>query len=281
LHHRGLAGPDAEPDHGEDTEYRGNLKRDRRPARTVDLTAYGGPGGATVLDAELQEVEPDGDLVWSWNSKDHIGLDETDHWFDDFVLPNSAAGHDLVHVNSAEATGSSILISMRHTDGVYKIDRTSGDIVWKLGGTTTPESLTVLDDPLGANPFGGQHDARMLDDGTLTVFDNGMTRNRPPRAVRYLIDESAGTASLLESVSDADAPNAICCGSARRSDSGSWTVGWGAFPDFNPITEFAPDGSRTFKLSFTDNFSYRAHPVPFGDLGRAALRSGMDAQHPR
>ena len=136
-----------------------------------------------------------------------------------------------------------MLISMRHTDGVYKIDRTTGDIVWKLGGTTTPESLTVIDDPLGANPFGGQHDARMLDDGTLTVFDNGMTRNRPPRAVRYQIDESAGTATLLESVSDTDAPNAICCGSARRSDSGSWTVGWGAFPDFNPVSEFAADGS--------------------------------------
>jgi len=245
---------------------------------TVDLSAYGGPADATVLDAELQEIDPDGSLLWWWNSKNHIALAETDHWFDDF--PHTP-DYDLVHINAAQRNGDSLLISLRHTDGVYKIDRSTGDVVWKLGGTTTPESLTVLDDPYGQDPFGGQHDAQLLADGTLTAFDNGMTRNRPPRAVRYEIDEGAGTATLLESVSDSDAPNAICCGSARRSDSGSWTVGWGAFPAFNPISEFAADGSRTFKLSFTDNFSYRAAPVPFGELGRAALRNGMDAQHPR
>jgi VCBS repeat-containing protein len=250
----------------------------RQRAGTVDLSAYGGSADATVLDAELQEIEPDGSLLWSWNSKDHIDLAETDHWFDDF--PHTPV-YDLVHINAAQRNGDSLLISLRHTDGVYKIDRSTGDIVWKLGGTTTPESLTVVDDPYGQNPFGGQHDAHLLADGTLVAFDNGMTRNRPPRAVRYEIDEGAGTATLLESVADPEVGAAICCGSARRSPAGGWTVGWGSFPDFNPITEFAADGSRTFKLSFTDNFSYRAAPVPFGELGRAALRGGMDAQHPR
>lgn len=254
-------------------------------AGTVDLTAYGGPADGAVLDAEIQEVEPDGDLVWSWNSGDYIDLEETDHWWDDFVLANPTQfgpGHDVVHINSAEVTDGAVVVSMRHTDGVYKIDRGTGDIVWKLGGTTTPESLTVVDDPLGANPLGGQHDARILADGTLTMHENGQTLDRPPRAVRYEIDESAGTATLLESVSDPDVPAAICCGSARRSDSGSWVMSWGGLgPTQHPVSEFTAGGARTFKLSFPGTFSYRAHPVPFGDLSRSDLRNGMDSQHPR
>jgi hypothetical protein len=254
-------------------------------AGTVDLTAYGGPADAAVLDAELQEVEPDGDLVWSWNSETHIGLDETDHWWDDFVLANPTRfgpGHDVVHINSVEVTNGSVVASMRHTDGIYKIDRSTGDIVWKLGGTTTPESLTVIGDPLGADPLGGQHDARTLADGTLTVHDNGTNKGRPPRAVRYEIDETAGTATLLESVSDPDAPAAGCCGSARRSASGSWVASWGGLGNTeHPVSEFKADGTQTFKLLFPGEFSYRANPVPFGELGRADLRDGMDAQHPR
>ena len=37
----------------------------------------------------MQEVKPDGTVVWSWNSKDHIGLDETDHWWDDMRAAGS------------------------------------------------------------------------------------------------------------------------------------------------------------------------------------------------
>jgi hypothetical protein len=142
--------------------------------------------------------------------------------------------------------------------------------------------LTVIGDPLGADPLGGQHDARTLADGTLTVHDNGTNKGRPPRAVRYEIDETAGTATLLESVSDPDAPAAGCCGSARRSASGSWVASWGGLGNTeHPVSEFKADGTQTFKLLFPGEFSYRANPVPFGELGRADLRDGMDAQHPR
>jgi hypothetical protein len=252
---------------------------------TVNLTPYGGPPNGAVLDAELQEVDPDGDLVWSWNSQGHIGLEETGHWWNDFVLANPTRfgpGHDVVHINSVEVLSDSVVVSMRHTDAVYKIDRDTGEIVWKLGGTTTAESLTVLGDPFGSDPMGGQHDARVLADGTLTVHDNGTNKNRAPRAVRYEIDENAGTATLLESVSDPDAPSAGCCGSARRSESGSWVASWGGLGNTeHPVSEFDADGDRVFKLLFPGNFSYRANPVPHGELSPWALRHGMDLQYPR
>src|SRR5205807_8841249 len=60
------------------------------PRDGVDLSAYGGPSNATVLDAEMQEVSPDGKLVWSWNSRDHISLAESADWYGGGVLASPA-----------------------------------------------------------------------------------------------------------------------------------------------------------------------------------------------
>ena len=179
----------------------------------VDVSQFKpGQTSATVIDGEIQEVAPDGHLVWDWNTKDHIALDETPAvWWAQQSEP-----YDIIHMNSVEDDGDGIIFSARHLDAVYRIDKASGDIDWKLGGTTTNKSLTVSNDPLGSNPFSGQHDARRLPDGTVTVHDNETNPNRPPRAVRYQIDPNAMTAKLVESVSDSQVQSSLCCGSARK-----------------------------------------------------------------
>ncbi len=193
----------------------------------VDTRPYGS-SNATVVNAELQEVSPNHDLVWDWKSRYHISLAETPRrWWPDQPPPG---GYDLVHWNSIEPVGGSVIASFRTLDAVVKIEKSTGRIVWKLGGTTTPRSLEVKQDPRQYT-FGGQHDARLLADGTLTVFDNrsylGGEAGQPPRAVRYRIDEQAGTATLLESISDPAVPVSKCCGSARRLGNGNWLVDWG------------------------------------------------------
>jgi hypothetical protein len=244
-----------------------------RTGATVDLTAYGGSANATVRDAAVQEIDGDGDVVWSWNSKDHLALDQTtDNWW-----PTTAtnASPDIVHLNSIEPAGDSVVMSLRKTDAVYSVSRATGEVEWKLGGTPHAKSLTVLDDPHGSYPLAGQHDARILPDGTLTVHDNATSVARPPRAVRYAIDEDAGTATLLESIEDPDVPSTGCCGGARRSPSGSWVISWGQVPI---VTEFDASGNRVFRLRFGGEvFSYRANPVPTGRLDIDELRAGMNA----
>ena len=152
----------------------------------VDTSAYGGSSDATVKQAELQEVSPSGQLVWDWKTQDHISLAETGRWWPSAV----GFGYDLVHWNSIQPAGNgSVIASFRHLDAVYKIDKSTGAIVWKLGGTSRPESLSVIGDPRPYT-FGGQHDARLLGDGTVTVFDNRTDLNSRPRAVRFRIDET-------------------------------------------------------------------------------------------
>jgi hypothetical protein len=258
-----------------------------RPRDHVDLSAYGGPADATVQDAEIQELTPEGDLVWSWNSKDHIGLEEAARWY---ALPSggifSAPGrtsdgrtaYDIVHLNSLEADGDGIVFSARHLDAVYRIDRATGAIDWKVGGTQIPESLAIAGDPRAPDHLAGNHDARILADGSLTVHDNGTFLFRPPRALRFELDTVARTATLVEEVVAANVPVSFCCGSARRLGGGNWVMSWGSAA---LVTETTPAGSPVFELRFENIFSYRAFPIPPGRLSQSKLRAAMDVMHPR
>ena len=196
-----------------------------------------------MINAELQEVSPQGRLVWDWKSQDHIALAETGRCWPWVVHHAPRAATTSSTGTRSSPHGNSVIASFRHLDAVYKIRKSTGAIVWKLGGTKTPKSLEVKGDPHGYT-FGAQHDARLLPDGTLTVFDNRTNlADTTPRAVRYRIDEQAGTATLLQSITDPAVRDSHCCGSARRLDDGSWLIDWG---QDNPIGGYTPDGKRTF-----------------------------------
>jgi hypothetical protein len=247
----------------------------------VDLSSVGGPSDAAVLDGVIQEVTPDGTLEWSWNSRDHIALSETaDSWGLGNTLIQTSEGpaYDLVHLNSVEADGRGLVFSARHLNAVYRL-RPDGSIDWKLGGTGRPESLTLVGDPLGTASFGGQHDARILSDGTLTVFDNGTRRDRPPRAVRYALDRPTRTATMLEQVVDVRTPSSACCNSARRLSGGNWVL---TNDRQGTVAELTPAGNPVLTLTFAPGvFTYRAIPYTGAELSGGALRSGMEAMHPR
>ena len=252
-----------------------------KPRDHVDLSAYGKSSDATVLDAEIQEVTPQGALVWSWNAKDHLALDETGRWWSSLVqaqLPDGRRVYDPVHINAVEPDGDGLLVSMRHTDSIYRISRVDGHVEWKLGGTDTPQSLDIVGDRAAPATLGGQHDVRRLADGSVSVFDNGTGLGRPPRAARYLVNASENTATLIESLADSEIPTSSCCGGARKLDSNGWLVAWGGQPLF---AEYGAGGSRVSKLQIPGASTYRAIPAPTTRITAAQLRAAMDSMFPR
>jgi hypothetical protein len=258
----------------------GDFLLDSYPFRTVDLSSIGGSATANVEDAEIQEVTPSGSLVWSWDASAHIPASEMDA----ALWPQlaSSSPSDLYHLNSValDPSNGNIITSLRHASAVYEFNPTTGDIVWKVGGTTRPESLTIVGDPL--NGMIGQHDARLTASGVLSVFDNGTQSpapgGRPARGVRYQLDTVAKTATFIDQVSDPAVGEAGCCGSATRMDGGDWVIGWGLN---DRVTETTSTGTPVFTMTFGGNlFTYRAIPIPFGALPITSLRAGMDAQAP-
>ncbi|MEX2107490.1 MAG: arylsulfotransferase family protein [Solirubrobacterales bacterium] len=248
------------------------------PAGRVDLKRFGGPAQTSAVFAEIQEIDPAGQVVWRWNSHRHIHFSETRRWWNN-VLSNAKAGvggattFDPVHINSIEARGTEeVVISARHTDAVYGIERSTGNIRWKLGGTHTDESLHVIGDPAHKR-FGGQHDARLGPDGSITVYDNGKDRPRHPRVVSYRLDLERDTATYLGQLNDPRITTSHCCGSARPIAGGGWIVSWGDNP---LVTGFDGDRRAAFRLELPTS-TFRAVPVPEGVTSVAMLDRGMEA----
>jgi hypothetical protein len=250
-----------------------------RPRSHVDLSSHGGPKDANVYDGEIQELDVSGKRVWSWNSKDHIKLDEIRwwKWLKDRQKkrPPDKRVYDLVHLNSVEPDGDGVIVSSRYLDAVFRIDKRSGRVTWKLGGTRTKRSLAISNDPLASHPFSGQHDARKYRDGTVTVFDNGTLEKRPPRVVRYRIDTNARTARLVEGFGQSDVPFSGWGGSARKLPGGNWVMQWGGTA---LMTERTPGGKRVLDIDFKDDMhSYRAFPIAKGRVSAQSFRRGMTA----
>jgi hypothetical protein len=250
-----------------------------QPRTGVDLSALGGPASASICDHVIQEINPgDGSVVWSWDVNDHIPVTEMDpQWHANIIAAGPTSpfcGYDVYHWNAIEPTGTGFIVSFRHLDAVYDIDQASGTILWKLGGSARPESLTVVGDPVftGGSHFGGQHDSRLLPDGTVTLFDDGTGLGRAPRAVRYSIDTTNHTATLLNQASDSGIASSICCGSARYLGSGVWVIGWGG-------TAFGTESVnsvRQYTLSFPGDIVYRLLPLTWSQVNTQQLIDAMD-----
>jgi hypothetical protein len=111
----------------------------------------------------------------------------------------------------------------------------------------------------------------------VTIYDNGTQGTNParqPRFVRYSINVSSKTATLVEQLQDADVTQSGCCGSTRRLPGGHWVTGWGFNNNFS---EYTSNGTRVFRLVGT--FVYRALPILPGEFTREEFRNGMDAKY--
>lgn len=239
------------------------------PTVSTPATPPSDPASAPITDQRIVEFNGRGKILWTWDVAQHINIATADqNWHDDYP--------DVIHMNSIEYDGNGgIIFSARHLDAVYRIDMATGDITWQLGGTTTPESLSVSGDPHvsttnAANLFSGQHFARLAPDGSVTVHDNETLSGRPPRAVDFDINSQTMTATEVQQITDPRVTTAECCGSAQLLAGGDWVITWGA-SDYT--TELTPSGTPVLTITYPGTFSYRALPV---QATVAAMRRGMN-----
>ncbi len=245
----------------------------------VDLTGLGKLGSdETMADCEVQEIDPGGNLVWSWLASDHV-----DPVTESLVVLSSIVGgktvRDVFHCNSVDVDASgNLLVSFRQLDGVIYIDRQTGKIAWKLGGTPPARDgaahIQIVGDPQVA--FTKQHDARILANGDVTLFDDHTTTAGVARGVEYAIDHGKGTATVAWQV--LGKAKSQFQGSFRRYPDGESVVGWGGSPqEPRVLTEVDASGDDVFDLTLSPSTEpYRAIKVPLArlDIGLMRLTAG-------
>ncbi|MDE3096248.1 MAG: aryl-sulfate sulfotransferase [Chloroflexota bacterium] len=230
----------------------------------LDLTQSGGAARTSVLDCLIQEVDiASGAVLFSWHALDHIGLGES------LMQPPTKPGqvYDFFHLNSIDVdTDGNLLVSARNTSTLYKLDRKTGGIIWRLSGATgaTRPSPHLTLQP-GSESFWYQHDARRNPDGTISIFDDGgAPYHHPGRGLVFDMDEQAGTATVDRAYGAGLGIHIEYQGSCQRQPNGNWLIGWG---DVGRVTEFTPSGEICLDLAFPGN-SYRS--LRFDWQGRPA-----------
>jgi hypothetical protein len=237
----------------------------------MDLSPFGGPKKATVMDGIVQEVDVGtGEVLFEWHSLEHVGFEESAEG----PKPDQRDAYDYFHINSvAEDDDGNLLVGARKTSTVYKVDRQSGEIIWRLGGKTSDFEMGE-----GAR-FAFQHDARRQPDGTVTLFDNrGADMDEPSRGVRLELDEGAMTATLVAEYTVPEDPFATYQANVQDLPNGNVFVGWGSAPY---LSEHERDGALLFEARFPDSVeSYRAFRSPWKGTPQGnpdvALETGRD-----
>ena len=256
------------------------------------LASHGLKTGDVVLEGQVIEFDAAENIVWSWSTHDHIAIEESAaHFGVDLNTEPGIIGPtaywDPIHINSVEPDGDGIIVSSRNTDAVYRIDKATGNIDWKLSGTTTAASLTLAG--TGHSPLtSSQHDVRVLGAGRYSLFDNESNTTHSPRALVIQVNAAARTMQIVSQITDARVPYSGCCGSVRHLSGGNVVISWGGIPQPNAstqysglITETDAAGRPVISMRSPFTFTYRAIPVEPGIVSRADLIAGMDAQFPR
>lgn len=216
----------------------------------VDMRPYitGGDSAALVTGLIIQEIDVNKNVLFQWRSWDHFQITDATH--------ENLLGHeiDYVHGNAIEIDNDgNILISSRHLDEITKINRSTGDIIWRLGGKHN--NFAFVNDNIG---FSHQHGIRRLPNGNLIMFDNGNYHTPPfSRAVEYTVNDVNFTATKVWEYRNSPNIYGFAMGFAQRLSNGNTLISWGST---NPtLTEVRPDGSKALQMSFsTGVFTYRA-----------------------
>jgi hypothetical protein len=205
-----------------------------------------------VIDSVIQEIDiKTGLVLFEWHALDHVKLSES------YKYGSGVPGHvlDPYHMNSISiARDRNLIVSMRNTSATYKIDRRSGQIIWRLGGKDSSFALP----PGTSTAF--QHDVIVHAGRKLTIFDNGAG---PPkvhsssRGLELQLDPGHARVKLLGTYEHTPPISANFEGSLQALPDGHMFLGYGQRSYF---TEFDAKGHEVFDAHFNARTtSYRAY----------------------
>lgn len=229
----------------------------------VDMRQFvaGGHPAASVTQAVVQEVRPDGFVVFQWRSLDHIPISAS---YEDL----KAAAIRYIHNNSIDVdTDGNLLLSLRHCAAVVKVSRNTGDVLWIMGGKLN--QFTFIDEHEENAPtyFSYQHHVIRLPNGNITMFDNGNLRSPQfSRCLEYEIDEQQKTARLVWEYRRTPDIFTQLQGAMQTLPNGNRLIAWGsaALTGGPSITEIDANNNVVFEAtSQKDMYFYKASKIPW------------------
>lgn len=219
----------------------------------VDMSKLinGGKTNVTAVGNNIQKVDGKGNVYFEWRSWDHYNIV-------DAIYENLKSDYiDYVHINSiAVDYDGHYIISCRNLSEVTKINSTTGDIIWRLGGVNN--QFAFINDEY---QISYQHDCRPLPGKPdhYTLFDNG--NSRLPyfsRAVEWKLDTSLMTAEKVWEFRYQPDRQCFMGGSVQRLSNGNTFIDWSMWPPLHNC-EVTPGGDIVFEMDAEGTSTYRSH----------------------
>jgi hypothetical protein len=207
---------------------------------------------AVVFDAVVQEIDVKTGLVlFQWDSLDHVPL------ADSYTKFRKGRPYDFFHLNGIEQDDDgNLLISGRSVSALYKVNHSTGAVMWQLGGKRSSFKF-------GANAsFAFAHDPRVRakHDAAFSIFDNGAglyNVHKQSRALWLNLNFKTMTATHAREIDHSPSLLAEYAGSVQQLYNGDTFVGWGQRPYFS---EYNSKGQLLFDAHFVGrNESYRTY----------------------
>ncbi|MBP9882676.1 MAG: aryl-sulfate sulfotransferase [Chitinophagales bacterium] len=233
----------------------------------LDLSDLGGLDTVDVIGCVIQELDADQNVIFEWRTWDHMMYTDAIGWAYIAVTQGQAI-FDWIHANSMELDGDgNLLLSSRHLCEITKINVSTGEMMWRMGGDNN--QFTFVND-IDATHFSGQHDFRRLENGNYTLFNNG--NNVTPNissAKEYQLDQLNKVATLVWSYKHPmiGTTNVFgpAMGSAQRLSNGNTFINWGLLssnvPQVPRFTEVDAAGNIVWEFNFDGEYyiCYRAY----------------------
>ena len=91
-----------------------------------------------MFDSVVQEIDiKTGLVLFQWDSLDHVPLADSYAKF-----PPTGTPYDFLHLNSIEQDDDgNLLIGGRAVSALYKVNRSTGAVMWQLGGRRSSFTL--------------------------------------------------------------------------------------------------------------------------------------------
>jgi hypothetical protein len=232
-----------------------------------DLRSAGGPANGDVTDGVYQDIDVKTGLVRrEWHSLDHVSLKAS---YPQPQLASAKSPYDYFHINSLDVEpNGDVLISARSTWTVYDVNAASGLVQTQLGGKNSDVKLGPRAD------MAWQHDARLLPNGTISIFDNGAAPVIHPqsRGIVLRLNARTATAQLVrEFAHPSPHLSAASQGNFQTLPNGDAFLAFGPQPYFS---EFNSSGRLVFDARLpASGSSYRGYRFPWTGtpLGRPAI----------
>ncbi len=226
------------------------------------------PGGyprAEISGGIVQELDANRNVIWQWRSWDHFTLQEYPYW-DAGSTASASAGWHVNVVRQDPKDGHMLLTT---NEEVMKINRQTGEVLWRLGGGANQFTFVGVDTAEGNLQLGG-HDFNRLPNDNVIIYDGGSAdATRTSQVHEYQLDEQNKIATRVWTYTAPEMTPNWARGSAQRLPNGNTFIGWGTCTDTNrnppDCTEVAPNGSKVWEMSFNAVLlnSYRASRNPY------------------